>query len=180
MKCPACAYQITDPEPACPVCGFSFDELAAKVPELPTEDPGEDVYDPEAILGRVGAARVRDRLERFEERAGGSLRVVILPSVAPLSGPEATFWLFNQWQLGGERGRAVLLLWSPEDRLVQCEVGYGFEDCIRDEEIGRVLDYHVVPLLKKGVFEEALFQAVHLLAELIEASPALDGAREDA
>jgi uncharacterized membrane protein YgcG len=60
---------------------------------------------------------------------------------------------------------------------VQCEVGYGFEGALSDSEAGRVLDFHVVPLLQRGAVAEALYHGVHLLAALIETSG--DAPREE-
>jgi uncharacterized membrane protein YgcG len=177
MKCPACSHETFDREDPCSVCAFTLADLNERAAALPSEKPSDDVHDPDRVLGRVGEARIRDRFDRFETRTDGEFRLVILPSVKPLNGPEAAFWFFNRWSLGGEAKRAILLLLATGDRLVHCEVGYGFEPCLADSEVAKVLDFHVVPLLRKGATDEALFQGVHLLSELIETSPHLDGVK---
>lgn len=177
MKCPACSHEISDAIEVCAVCGFSLDELDAKAEGLPCERPEQDVHDPQGCLSRSGAARIQERIDAFEAATGGELRVVILPSVQPLSASEASFWLFNRWDLGGEENRGVLLLVATRDRRVQCEVGYGFESRLSDAEAGRILDFHVVPLLGRGAIDEALVLGVRLIAELIETAGATAAAR---
>jgi uncharacterized membrane protein YgcG len=171
MKCPACAHEISTPEEVCSICNFHLEELRDKAVGLPPEKPTTDVYDPGRLLCRVGLARILDRFDDFEARTHGEFRLVILPSVKPLTGAEAIFWLFNRWDLGGEQKRAILLLLATEDRRIQCEVGYGFEHALSGGEVGKILDFHAVPLLRKGAADDALFHTVDLLAQLIEAAP---------
>lgn len=168
MKCPSCGHEVFDREPTCSVCGFSIDELDGVAAGLPASAPEGDIYDPGGLLGRNPRARIQARIDAFEDATGGGFHVVLVPSVKPLTASQATFWAFNAWDLGGEHNRAVLLLLASEDRRVQCEVGYGFERRLSDGEAGKVLDYHVVPLLKRGHLGEALVHGVALLAELIE------------
>lgn len=152
------------------MCEFTLDDIDALAEEagLPAAPPPGDIHDPEDALTRQGRARLQDRIDRFEVEAGADLRVVVVPSVKPLQASEAAFWLFNRWSMGGERNRGVLFLLALRDRKIQCEVGYGLEGYLTDDEAGNVLDRHVVPLLRRGHVAEAMFQAVALVAELIE------------
>ncbi len=170
MKCPACGYEITDATPECAICKFHIQEIDGQAAGLPKTAPLEDIYDPQGMLSRAAIARLQVRIDEFEARTKARFHLVLLPSVKPLEASLATFWMFNQWNLGGAENRAVLLVLALEDRKVQCEVGYGLEAALSDSEAARVLDYQVVPLLQRGLTADALFQGVELLAELIETS----------
>lgn len=168
MKCPACSHEVSDREDTCSICEFSIDELDARAEFLPPEDPQEDIHDPEGILSARSKSRIQVRIDQFEERSGAEFRLVVLPQIGKLTPPQAAFWLFNRWNLGGEENRGVLLLYAWKERSVQVEVGYGLEPSLSDEEAARVLDFHVIPSLEKGSPDAAFEHGVDLLAELIE------------
>ncbi len=175
MKCPGCATEISDAHDRCSVCDFTLADLDAQARAvLPEARPAGDVYDPGRAVSRGGLARIQERIDAFEERVEAEFRVVVVPSVKPLSASEAAFWLFNRWDLGGEKNRGVLLLLALEDRSVQFEVGYTLEPFVTDDESWRVLDRHVVPLLRRAAVDEALYHGIDLVAELIETAEADD------
>lgn len=172
MRCPSCSHDISDAEYQCSVCDFEIDQLDDLAAEagLEARAPAGDIHDPSGRLGRTGAARVQDRIDAFEDAAGAEMRVVVVDSVKPLQASEAAFWLFNRWQMGGPENEGVLLVFALADRKVACEVGFGLEAHLSDDEAGRVLDFHVVPLLRQRALEEAVYHAVHLVATLVEAA----------
>jgi len=166
MKCPRCGLIVTDRVPSCRGCGFNLHDLERQLRQVPSRRGV--VNDIAGLLSAKQRASLEDRLDRFQQRLGGELVVVTLPSSKPLKPSEYVFWLFNHWQIGGSAHLGLMVLLAEKERRIECEVGYGWESILSDRESGRVLDEYVLPLLKAGKFYEALQQGTEQLATLIE------------
>lgn len=168
MKCPGCTHEISDADDRCKVCSFTLAEIDHLATALPRDRPPTDVCDPAGTLSRVGVARVQVRLDEFEERTGSEFKVLVLPTLKPLLPSEAAFWIFQRWDVGGKDNRGLLLVLGMKDQAIQCEVGHPLEPFLTDDEVGRVLDFHMVPLLRADAVDDAVYHGVDLLARMVE------------
>lgn len=166
MKCPGCDGFINDCTPKCEGCGFDILEFD-KVLQTPCDRSG-GLNDWASVLTQYGCEKIGQRLEAFAALTGIDFCLVTLPSSEPRSPREFAFWLFNRWKIGGDDHRGVLVLLSMEERRIEVEVGFSMEKFISDDEASGVLEHHVVPFLKKGDFDNGLFQALDVLAKIFE------------
>jgi uncharacterized protein len=173
MKCPRCGLEISDRVDKCQGCDFHISELGKRMRYLPHREG--NVNDFAKTLSDAGKRKIQSRIDSFQARYRGELVLVTVQSTAPLKPSEFVFWLFNRWDIGGEKNEGLLILLAMNERRVECEVGYGWEYIVSDLESGEILDAFVVPLLKEGKFDEALYLGVDKLASLIENELMVDG-----
>lgn len=165
MHCPRCATDISDRVERCPACAFTLGDLDTQAGAPPLRTGA--VTDLADVLSAADRERLAARAELCRHRTGADLAVLVAPR-SPLPPPQYVFWLFNRWDVGGAENRGLLILLSLDERRIECEVGYALEAIIDDENSGRVLDEHVVPLLARGDIAAGLWQAVDVLAQILE------------
>lgn len=166
MKCPECEAYMNDNTPVCTGCGFDIHEFD-KVLQIPSERTGQ-IMDWAGVISEEGLTRINDRLQSFCENTGMDYCLVTLATSAPRSSREFVFWLFNRWQIGGERHLGVLVLLSMNERRIEVEVGNELEKHITDDEASGVLERHAVPFLKKGDIDNSLYHSLDMLGKIIE------------
>ena len=171
MKCPRCGAPFNDAMPSCPGCDFSMDDLARRVGRRPPAREGW--FSDLAGAFELHEAREIDAVVAGHNRSlrrGGQILVATISSSAPALPREVVFWLFNDWKVGGAAHEGILVLFSLEERRVECEVGFGWEHIITDQASGEVLDEKIVPLLKKDNLREAIEATAAAMAEIIGAA----------
>lgn len=166
MKCPRCGLEISDRVDKCQGCDFHISELGKRVRQIPQRIG--NVNDFAQIFSEAGKNKIQARVNSFQNRYPGELVLVTVKSTLPLKPSEYVFWLFNRWDIGGEKNEGLVVLLAMNERRVECEVGYGWEHIVSDQESGEILDAVVVPLLKEGKFDEALYLGLDKLTSLIE------------
>ncbi|MCO5168239.1 MAG: TPM domain-containing protein [Planctomycetes bacterium] len=169
MHCPHCAKDLNDDHPACPECKFHISDLDAEL-GAPPERQG-DVLDRAGVLTPDERERLVRRCADLRARTGAELVVVTAASSAPRKPCEHAFWLFNRWEVGGAAHAGILVLLSLAERRVESEVGVALEEIISDAASGALLEAHAVPFFALGSFGEGLYQAVDVLAQLVEHAP---------
>jgi uncharacterized protein len=170
MRCPRCSTEVSDAVPTCAGCGFGIADLDARLGEPPacrgrvTDDAG--------LLSPEGLVRIEQRARAFEGRTGAELRVVTRPTSRPCTPGEYAFWLFNRWDVGDIGGqdvnRGLIVLVLRDERTIWCEVGHGLEGIVTDAAAGQILEAHAVPFLARGDVNEGVYQAVDVLAQVVE------------
>ena len=166
MKCPRCGLIVTDRVPQCRGCGFSLQDLERRLRQVPSRAGFVDDF--ARLLSPEENASLEHRLSQFRQRLGGELVLVTIQSAKPIKPSEYVFWLFDRWQVGGDAHAGLMVLLAEKERRIECEVGYGWEPIVSDIESGRVLDDHVLPLLKQGRVYDALGESAERLATIIE------------
>jgi len=165
MKCPRCKLIVNDIVPKCKGCGFSISDLGRKIKQKLNRSGY--VNDFAEILSADDRQKIETRLSEFHQKTGGEIVIVTIKSSKPIKPSEYIFWLFNQWQIGGDDHSGLMLLLSISERRIESEVGYSWEHIISDAESGTILNEYVVPLLKEGKFAEALLNGSEKLASII-------------
>ncbi len=174
MKCPRCGWIADHAVVRCPGCDFSLEALDRQLGTAPASDGPLD--DGARVLSDEARDRLAARLAQLAESTGGAWIVVTRHSTAPVRPAEYAFWLFNHRGLEAHRHRGMLVLLSLREQRIETEVGSAWEAAAGDLETGRVLDAHVVPLLRQRDYEAALFAAIEELAKLVPTAPS-GGAR---
>lgn len=165
MKCPRCGWIAGQPVPRCPGCGFS---LAALDRALGPPPPGTSALDDGAnVLPAAAREQLEARLAQLAAATGGAWIVATRATTAPVRPSEYAFWLFNHRGLESHGHRGMLVLLALREQRIETEVGSAWEAIAGDLETGRVLDAHVVPLLRVRDYAGALAVAIEELAKLV-------------
>jgi len=168
MKCPRCGWIADRPVARCPGCGFS---LASLDRALGTPPAGDATLDDGAhVLSGAARERIAARLVRLAESTGGAWIVVTRHTTAPVRPAEYAFWLCNHRGLEARGHRGMLVLLALREQRIETEVGSAWEHAAGDLETGRVLDAHVVPLLRQRDYDAAIETAIEELAKLVPAA----------
>ena len=170
MHCPHCHAEVTDRKPSCPNCTFTIADLDATLGPPPPRP--ECIHDASKALDAPTMARLEARCREFRERSLAEILVAIVTTSGQVEPSELVFWLFNRWSVGGESHRGLLVLVCLDNRRIDCEVGYGLEDIVSDTASTQLLREHAAPALARGQLGDGIFQAVDVLAKLIEAEQA--------
>jgi uncharacterized membrane protein YgcG len=151
--------------PECRGCGFSIADLDRKLRQVPARVGF--VNDFAGLLAAEDKAHLEERLSQLQQQLDGELVLTMVRSTKPVKPSEYVFWLFNRWQVGGNAHTGLIVLLTQAERRIECEVGYGWEPFIAEEESGNVLDKHVLPLMQTGKIAEALREGVEQFARII-------------
>jgi len=146
-------------------------EPPGSVPNPRARD-GTWVTDAAGALSPETRSRLNETITRLERDTGAEIGVAVIASLDGLSVEEYAVRLFEAWAIG-KRGQdnGVLFLWSPSDRRVRIEVGYGLEPVLTDGRAGALLDRYVIPEFKNGAFDQGVLQGVEAIAGLIRKQP---------
>lgn len=169
MKCPRCGWIADHAVARCPGCDFSLAALDRTLGAPPAGDGPLD--DGAHVLADETRERLAARLAQLAEATGGAWIVATRHSTAPVRPAEYAFWLFNHRGLEAHGHRGMLVLLALREQRIETEVGSAWESVAGDLETGRVLDAHVVPLLRQRDYEAALLAAIEELAKLVPAAP---------
>lgn len=91
-------------------------------------------------------------------RGGPELAVVVVQSTAPEETSDYAVGLLRAWGLGKKgKNNGLVFLLALKDRRLWISVGYGLEGALPDGWVGRLRDGAVVPLLKAGKIQEAIW-----------------------
>ena len=138
------------------LCSFIFNQKAhaATVP-----DPIGDIYvqDFANILNDNQKNELIQLGAYMEDHTDVQLTVLTIDSLEDLTVEEYALQAFNDYKLGGkENHNAVLLLLALDDRKIRIEVGYGVDDPLPDEKVGRIIDIYALPYLEDNHISEAI------------------------
>ena len=133
------------------------------------------VNDYTATLDRKFVTALDQAIRRLESNGGPQIGVAVVDSTEPLSLEDYAADLFQHWGIGGKKkDNGLLILLALKDRRQRIEVGYGLEGTLTDAWAGRVRDQIMLPLLKQGDTEGAIWGACDAAARALGYA-ALDG-----
>lgn len=165
MKCPRCGLAERDASARCAGCGFSIAEFDAYLREPPARP--EAVDDGAGLLDDAAHERLVAHLRERNALGHGEIVIVTRTHTRPVTPAEYAFWLFNRWQLGAPKHRAVLVLLALSERRIETEVGYGLESVATERATALVLEQHVLPHLREHDYPAALLAAAAALGEML-------------
>lgn len=140
---------------------------------IPTLD--SPVIDTTGTLDAAARARLVAQAQALQQRTGGQLQVLVVPTTQPEDIAQYAVRAFDRWKLGREEvDDGVLVVAALRDRRVRIEVGYGLEGAIPDATAARVIQEYIVPRFREGDVAGGLADGTAVLARLIdgEALPA--------
>ncbi len=102
----------------------------------------------------------------LKQKTGAEVAVAIVPSLGDETIETYTNMLAEQWGVGDEEDRGVLILLAIEDRQLRVEVGYGLEPIIPDGRAGEIREM-MTPLLRAGNYDAAVTVAVAQVGRIV-------------
>ena len=135
-------------------------------------EPTGRIVDQAQVITPTDDVTIQQRIVELEERTGGELAVLTVPTVDQGSPKEFATKVFNAWGVGkAGSNNGVLLLVSIGDRRVEIETGYGTEATLTDARAGAILDRFVVPRFKVGDHSGGIREGVKAIASTLEGDP---------
>ncbi|MCS7086773.1 MAG: TPM domain-containing protein, partial [Bacteroidia bacterium] len=117
-----------------------------------------------------------DSLERTQNV---QCAVVVVRSIGDAVPKTFAGELLNRWGIGSkEKDSGLLLLVVMDQRRAEIETGYGLEEFLPDAVCVRLLQEHLVPKFKAGLYDEGVVEVVNALGRRLAergASVELDG-----
>ncbi len=111
-------------------------------------------------------------LRAFEQRKGGQIAVLIVPTTQPEAIEQYALRVAETWSLGRKGvDDGVLFLVAKDDRAMRIEVGYGLEGVIPDAVAKRIISEIVAPYFTQGDFYGGVDAGVNRLIRLIDGEP---------
>lgn len=124
--------------------------------------------------GRVGAEarqKMTRLIEELKQKTGAEIAVLVVDTTEPLDDFNYAMQVADEWKPGrkGEDTGVVVLL-ALKDRKLRIVTGYGVEGILPDGLIGSIEDREMLPALKRGDVDAALWGGVAEIAGRIAAS----------
>jgi uncharacterized protein len=152
--------------PKCSGCDFSIDTLN-RILSQPPQKRGY-VNDFAKLLSPDQAKQLETRLSLLSAALNGELIAITVVQTAPVKPSEYIFWLFNNWQIGGETHTGVAILIAVKEKRIESEVGYGWEHLISDPETDEILARFTVEKIRNGEYFAAFDEAFHHIAAKLQ------------
>jgi uncharacterized protein len=108
------------------------------------------------------------KLATFEQKSGGQVVVLMLPTTQPETIEQFGIRVLDAWKLGrkGVDDSAILLI-AKDDHRVRIEVGYGFEGTLNDATAHRIINEFILPQFKAGNYALGLTAGVDAILGLL-------------
>lgn len=130
------------------------------------------VTDLTGTLDSSQQADLETTLQRFEQKKGSQVAVLIVPTTQPETIEQYSIRVAEQWTLGRKGvDDGVLLLIAKNDRTLRIEVGYGLEGVLPDALCNRIIDENIVPRFRAGDFYGGIQTGVARILGAIEGEP---------
>lgn len=135
--------------------------LVLAVPSWALPDHTGYVTDIPGMLSAAQQAELTDKLNAYERRTGNEFAVAVVSGLEGMSIEEFSNRLFSKWGIG-KKGidNGILLVWSPVDRQLRFEVGYGMEPYLTDGRAGQIIREEIIPRFRENQWAEGVFVGV--------------------
>lgn len=129
---------------------------------------GVYVYDQGEFISDDQEEIINNLLVQLEEKTTVEFAVITIPSLNNLSIEQYAVRLGNKLGIGKEgEDNGILLLVSKTDTKVRLEIGRGLQGFITDSVSGRILDKYFVPSREKDNYDDACFNTVNAVINVI-------------
>lgn len=127
------------------------------------------VNDYASMISAQAETQINEKLARLEDRESTQVVVLTIESLEGEPLEDYSIRLAEAWKIGQkEFDNGVILLVSRKDRKVRIEVGYGLEGALTDLTAGRIVDNDIVPLFKKGQFDQGFVRGVDMIVAAVK------------
>ncbi len=127
------------------------------------------VNDYASMISAEAETQINEKLARLEENESTQLVVLTIESLEGEPLEDYSIRLAETWKIGQkEFDNGAILLVSKKDRKVRIEVGYGLEGALTDLTAGRIVDNDIVPLFKKGQFDQGFVRGVDMIVAAVK------------
>ncbi len=119
------------------------------------------VSNPDEVLSDNAVFRLNILCDGIEKNHGAQCAVVVLRSIGSAVPKNFATELFNHWGVGGkEKDSGLLLLIVMDQRRSEFETGYGMEEFLPDMVCVRLLENHLNPKFKAGLYDEGVINVM--------------------
>lgn len=127
------------------------------------------VNDTAAMLSRATIAELERVLASFEASDSTQIVVLTIPTLDGEVLEEFSLRVVEAWKIGQkELDNGALLLVVRDDRKIRIEVGYGLEGRLTDLVSGRIISGVIVPMFKKGRFDQGIEDGVRAMMQAVK------------
>lgn len=124
------------------------------------------VNDYVGILSAPFKEKLEGKLRVMASAGGPELSVVLVSTTGGLPVEDYSIALARSWGIGSkQKNNGILFLLAVKDRRLRVDVGYGLEGVLPDGVVGRIQDEVILPRLKQGDWESALWEGCGALAD---------------
>jgi uncharacterized protein len=125
------------------------------------------VNDFAGVLDPATVEKLTRLCTEVDQKAKAQIAVVTIKSLEGDAVEDFANHLFQKWGVGYKgTDRGVMVLLAVDDHKYWTEVGYGLEPILPDGKVG-AFGRDMVPLLRQGDYNDALWQMVSQIAEVI-------------
>jgi uncharacterized protein len=136
------------------------------------------VVDQTGTLAAEQKAALERMLQKFEQRKGSQIAVVMVPSTKPETIEQYALRVAEQWQLGRKGvDDGALLAIAKDDRALRIEVGYGLEGALNDATSKRIISEIVVPRFREQDYFTGISAGIDRMIRVIDGEPLPEPAR---
>ena len=127
----------------------------------PKSDGTGYVSNPDGVLSDNAVYRLNVLCDSMENTHGVQCAVVIVRSIGTAVPKTFATDLFNHWGVGGkEKDSGLLLLVVMDQRRSEFETGYGVEEFLPDVVCVRLLENHLNPKFKAGLYDDGVINVM--------------------
>ncbi|WP_295119930.1 YgcG family protein [uncultured Chitinophaga sp.] len=137
--------------------------VAANAQDIPKpKNPPQLVNDFAGVLLREDAAKLEQKLERYEDSTSSEIVIVTMRTIGDYEASEVAFKILREWGVGKkDKNNGLVILVAVDDRKVRIETGYGMENVVPDAIAYRIIDQQIKPAFREGHYYQGLDDAVN-------------------
>ena len=125
------------------------------------------VVDRAGLLTAVDAGRVEQAIRALEQRTGGQMAVLILPSLQGDALEPFSIRVAEAWKIGRKaKDDGAILIVSRDDRKIRLEIGYGWEGSINDARAGDIIR-DMGPFFRGARYADGIVYAVAKVRQFV-------------
>ena len=141
--------------------GFVFSLSASEYPRLTGR-----VVDRAGVVSLQTKKTLTQMLLNLERATKVQLVIVTVPNLGGDNIEQYGYMLGRRWGIGQKgKDNGALIIVAVKERAIRIEVGYGLESKLTDAFTSQIINRTMIPLLKKGNYNQALLNATRAVAD---------------